>query len=265
MIQLPLAVVDPAHVQLALLAVMRLSGMLALTPPVGHAAVPLQVRIGLAFALVFLVWGAQAGSPPPVATTVMSLVGLAASELLVGLTFGFVARTALAAATFAAELVSAQIGFGLASVLDPSQGAQVTVLTRLYDWTMLVLFLALDAHHLVIGATVQSLTALPLGAAALGPAAAAAVLPLGGRVFSLGLALVLPAVGVLFVTNLLLVIAARAVPQLQLMSVGWPVTVLAGLGLLLANIDAMSAVVGSEMRALEPLLIGLVRSFAGGR
>jgi flagellar biosynthetic protein FliR len=265
MLTTPFFTLSPQHVQLALLAVMRLSGMMLMAPPFNQPVVPVQARLGIAFSLVFLVWDSLAASAPPLAPDVLTLTGFTASELVVGLSIGFIARLVMAAASLGAELIGVQIGYGLASLIDPAQNAHVTVLTRLYDWTMLGLFLALDVHHVVIGAVIESFRVVPPGTPALSVAAFAGIVPLGGHLFAVGLALVAPILGVLLLTHLVLVLAARAVPQINLLSVGFPITVLVGLVGLLINLDVMSGIVGRELRGFEGALDALVRSFAHGR
>jgi flagellar biosynthetic protein FliR len=257
--------IDPGQVQLALLAVARLSGMLLLTPPFNSPAVPPQVRMPMALALALPVWSVLAGQAPALAEDVLTLAGLASRELLVGLTIGFVGRLAVAAATFAAEVVGVQIGFGFASTLDPALGAHTTVLTRLYEWSVLGLLLALDAHHLILGTAIESFRVVPMGAAVLGVGGAAAVVSLGGRVFALGLELVAPIMGILFVTNLVLVLASRAVPQVNLLVVGFSFTVLVGLLVLVVNTDLMGAVIAREMQNVGTALTSILRSVADGR
>lgn len=261
----PFFTVDAGTVQLVLLAMTRVSGMLFLAPPFSHPMIPIHARVGLAFALMLPVWPSLVVAAPPVAPSVLALIGLVAGNLLVGLTIGFVARLMTIAVAAAAELVGIQVGLGLASVLDPAQGSQVTVLTRLFDWTMVALFLALDAHHVIVGAIVESFHVVPLTGGALPSAAAAAIIPLGGRIFGLALSLVAPTLGVLFLTELILVLAARAVPQINLLSVGFPITVMLGLAVMLLNVDLVSGVAAREMRDLERVLATVVRSFADGR
>jgi hypothetical protein len=48
------------------------------------------------------------------------------------------------------------------------------------------------------------------------------------------------------------------------MVVAWPITVLVGLSVLLGNVDLMSGVLAREMAGLEQILIGVLRSLAGG-
>ena len=257
--------VEPRHVQLALLAMTRLSGLLLVTPPVQAPMVPVQVRVGVGFSLLFLMWPQLAAAAPPLAGDVLSLGGLAASELFIGVAIGFAGRLVVAAASFAAELVSLQMGFGLASILDPLQGQHVTVLTRLFDWTVMLIFLALDGHHLMLGAVVESFRVVPAGGVGNVAASAAVLVPIGGRLFGVGMALVAPALGVLFRANLALVLASRVVPQLNLMAVGFPILVALGLIMMSINLDLFGALMGGEIRNLESLLVTLLRSLGHGR
>jgi flagellar biosynthesis protein FliR len=257
-------VLAPAHVQVAMLSVIRLSGMLWTSPPFHTRTFPIHVRVGLAFALTLVAWRWLSAAPPAMAPDVVGLMGLAAGELGIGLAIGTIARLVVSAASFAAEIVGTQIGFGLAGLLDPLQGASTSPLARLYDWTMLGLFLTLDAHHVVIGAAVQSLRAIPIGVAPALAAGSINIVTFAGRLFTLGLGLVAPTIGLLLLTNIVLVVAARAMPQLSLMSIAWPITVLVGIGALLLNLDVMSSVVAAEFGRLESELTELVRSLAGG-
>jgi len=261
----PFFTVAPQHVQVALLALMRLNGMMLMAPPFNQPVIPVQARMGMAFALVLLVWNSLLASAPPLAGDVLMLAGLGASEMVVGLTIGFIARLVMTAASLGAELIGVQIGYGLASLIDPVQNTQLNVLTRLYDWAMLGIFLALDIHHVIISAVVESFRVVPPGTPVLSAAALAGIVPLGGHMFAVGLALVAPILGVLLLTHLVLVLAARAVPQINLMSVGFPITVLVGLVALLTTLDPMAGIVGRELRGLEGALGALVRSFASGR
>jgi flagellar biosynthetic protein FliR len=262
---LPFWTIEPQHVQLGLLAMIRLSAMLMVAPATSVPVVPVTVRVSLGFALLLLVWPALAPAAPAVAADILTLGGLAVSELGIGAALGFAARLVLAAASYASELAAMQMGFGLASVLDPAQGQQVTALTRLVDWAVLMLFLALDGHYLLIGAVVESFRLVPPGRLADLPGVSAVLLPLGGRLFAVGMALVAPVVGVLFLANLVLVMASRAVPALHLMTVGFPILIAVGLVMTMVNLDLLGGVVGSEIRRLDGVLVTVLRGLGHGR
>jgi flagellar biosynthetic protein FliR len=157
------------------------------------------------------------------------------------------------------------MGFGLESILDPDKGQQVTAITRLFDWTVLMIFLALDGHYLLVGAVVESFRVVPPGRLADIPAASAVLIPLGGRLFALGLALVAPVLGVLFLANVVLVLATRAVPALNLMAVGFPILIVLGLVMLTINLELLAGLVGGEIRRLDGVVVAVLRSLGHGR
>lgn len=261
----PFWTIEPQHVQLGLLAMTRLSGLFILMPPVQSPLVPVSIRVSLAFSLLFLMWGDLAHAAPPLATSVLSLGGLAASELGIGLALGFAARLVISTAAYAAELLAFKMGLGLASILDPLRNQQTSALAQLFDWTVMMLFLALDGHFLLIGATVESFRVVPPGQVADLAAGANVLLPLGGRLFGIGLALVAPAIGVLFLANVALVLASRAMPALNLMAVGFPILILLGLVMAVVNLDLVAGLLGGEIRNLESVLVALLRSLGHGR
>lgn len=260
----PFWTLDAGQVQVALLTLIRLSGLLLLAPPVHAPSVPVSVRIGLAFSLVLLVWNDVAGRRPPLAPDMVALGGYAATELGIGLAIGFAGRLVVSAASYAAEMVSQQMGLGLGALLDPSLGQAVSPLTRLFDWTVMMLFLALDGHYLLLGAVVESFRLIPPGRAATFAAAGDTLVALGGRVFGVGLALVAPAIGIMFLANLVLVLLSRTMPALNLMAVGFPVLIILGLSVVTLNIDLVAGLMGGEIRNLESVLVTLLRSLAHG-
>lgn len=260
----PFWTIDPGQVQMGLLALIRLSGLLILAPPVQIGSVPVSVRVGLAFSLVLLVWHDVATRRLPVAPDVLTLGGYAATELGIGIAIGFAGRLILSSASYAAELVSQQMGLGLAGLLDPSLGQTVSPLARLFDWTVVILFLALDGHYLLLGAVVESFRVIPPGHGAALAATSHTLVSLGGRMFSIGMAIVAPTLGLMFLANLALVLVSRTMPQLNLMGVAFPVLIILGLGLITLNLDLVAGLMGSEIRNLESVLVTLLRSLASG-
>lgn len=255
---------DLRQVELFFLAAARLAGLLALAPPFNHRRVPLLVRVGLGFALAGLAWSAVAAAPPPPAAGAIALALRAVGELTVGLLMGFIGQLFAAAATFAGEVVGTQMGFGLARVFDPGQGAQVTVVTHLFDLLVLLLFLTLNGHLIVIIAAVESFRLIPLATWSLSPAILESLFPLVGRIFGLGLALAAPTLGAVFLANLVLVLIARSIPQINILLVGFPLMITVGLLVLLLNLDLTGALLAGEVNRLEGYFVDLLRSLAHG-
>ncbi len=216
------------HLGTFLLAFFRLGGMLAWAPVLGHRSVPVPHRAGLAALLALVLTPLLAGSsrgPDGALGWALAVAG----ELFVGLAIGFVAHLVLAAAEVAGELIGFQMGFGLAAVFDPSTGEQESVIARFQHILALLLFLAVNGHHLLIRAVVLSFQRISPGAV-LEPAVTGGMVGLGGKVLQSGVALAAPVVGILLVLNVALALLSRAAPQANVFMVGLPLS--AGLGVL---------------------------------
>jgi len=83
--------------------------------------------------------------------------------------------------------------------------------------------------------------------------------------FTLGLALAGPTLGALFIANLILVLLARSIPQMNILLVGFPLMITVGLLVFLLNLDLMGSLIGGEIRQMEAHFVGLLRSLSHGR
>ena len=212
-----------------LLVMVRLGAMLSIAPILGHRSLPVMHRGALAALLALVltpVVGGSAGSEGDLVRLGLQL----ASEALLGLAIGFLAHLVLAAVQAAGELFGFQMGFGIATLYDPAFGEPVNVLGRLQETLALLLFLALDGHHLLIralaGSFRQSRPGALLSAAALG----GGIAPLGGRVLTSAIQLAAPLLGILLALTVGMALLARVAPQTNAFFLASPIII--GIGIL---------------------------------
>ena len=93
-----------------------------------------------------------------------------------------------------------------------------------------MVFLALNAHLVLLAALAESFTTLPISSAPLAPAGFHQLANWGGYIFSTGVQLALPIIAALLITNIALGILTRAAPQLNIFGIGFPITI--GVGFL---------------------------------
>ncbi len=250
---------DPNDVEALVASVIwplcRIAGVLAVLPGIGGAEVPVRVRVGLAVALALLL----APTLPPVPDVApLSAAGvlITAREILTGLVGGFVLVIAFNAVTLAGESIAVTMGLGFALMNDPRNGVQVPTVSQFYLLMATLLFFALDGHHAVLALLANSFTALPVGAG-LGDDALPALLRFAATMFAGALGVALPALAAMLATNIAMGVVTRAAPQLNLFSVGFPVTMLVGfLALLLtlpAFAEAVEALFADAMATLATL------------
>lgn len=206
----------------------RVLALFTTAPVLSHRALPRQVKIGLAVAIA-LVLAPVLPAPPAVPLGSGASLAIAAQQFAIGAAIGFAVRLAMAAIELAGELIGLQMGLSFAGFFDLSNPQGANAAGSLLSLAATLLFLAIDGHLLVIGALAESFEAFPVGTAPTRLLAAADAGRLGSQVFSIGLTLALPMVTVMLFANLVLGVIARAAPQLNIFSFGFPFSILLGL------------------------------------
>jgi flagellar biosynthetic protein FliR len=260
---LTLAALAATHAETFVLAFCRLGAMMAWAPVLGHRSIPVAHRAALA-ALLALVLAPMLGRPPAAARDDLGFVLAMAGEAFVGLAIGFVATLVLTAVHVAGEVVGFQMGFGIAAVYDPALGQQATVVTRFHEFFALLLFLALNGHHLLLQAVVASFHRVGPGGLLVQSTASGGVVALGGKLFRSGLELAAPLIGILFIVNVAFALLARLAPQMNVFFVGVPVTLGLGIYGLAETFPHFTAVFGRLVSELAGDLSALVAGAAHG-
>lgn len=211
----------------------RVLGLLMVAPAFGHRAVPGRVKIGLGVFITLIVAPAL---PPMPDVGLGSWHGLfiLVQQVLIGIAIGFTMRVAFAAVEAAGEIIGLQMGLGFASFFDPQSAGQTLVLARFFNMLAVLVFLALNAHLLLLGVLVDSFQSLPISPQPLSAAGFQNLAAFGATVFAIGLQLALPLIAILLMTNLALGILTRAAPQLNIFAIGFPITL--GVGLIVLDL-----------------------------
>jgi len=123
-----------------------------------------------------------------------------------------------------------QMGMAFASMVDPANGVNVTVISQFMTMLVSVLFLLMNGHLVVFEVLTESFTTLPVGNALM----VNQFWEMAGRlgwVFGAGLLLILPVIAALLVVNIAFGVMTRAAPQLNIFSIGFPLTLVMGMGI----------------------------------
>lgn len=214
-------------------ALSRVGTMVLFIPVPGLKSGPDMARVVLAVCLALClapVWpAAPAGGWTPGAMAAAALAD-AAYGVGCGLATAFLLESFL----IAAQLIGLPAGFSFASTFDPGSNADSPVLQVLMQIMAGWLFFAAGMHQETLRAAAYSLIAFPAGAFAASPGAAEGVLKLGGLMLGTGARLALPVVALLMFADLAMALMSRIQAQLQLLSLSFPVKILAALLVLAA-------------------------------
>jgi flagellar biosynthetic protein FliR len=180
-----------------------------------------------------------------------SLAVVLAREAAIGLALALSVRAMMAGAELAGQLAGFQLGFAYAAAVDPQTGARNGILGALYTSLTLLTFLGIDGHHALLRALADSYRELPVGFGHVDAGMASQVAGLLGLLFVFGTQVAAPVVIVLLVAEVAVGLVSRVAPALNMMVVGFPVRLIAGLVALAAAIGVVPSVVS---RLLVPAL-----------
>lgn len=238
-----------------LLASLRVAGLVLLAPPLSSLAIPASVRMACVLGLAAAVWPVAL----PAAATIPQdhLLVASAVEFTNGALMATAANIGFAAYAVGARLIDVQIGFGIGQVLDPATRMQMPIITAAFVLLAPVLFVLTDGHHTMLRALALGLERHPIGSALPFESAAGPLLAMAQGAFALGVAMVAPVVLCLLLIELVLGVAARSLPQMNVFLLALPTKLIVGLAALaawsLASTAPMRRVFEAVFRSWESL------------
>lgn len=249
----------PISTMLAFVLVLaRVSGLILFLPIPALRGVPDPIRVIFALALTFALfpaWPSLANELPTLGWLVASAFAEAGFGLATGLAVGFLNE----AFQLAAQVLAVQAGYGFASTIDPASQADSGVLQVLMSLITGLLFFTLGIDRELVRILAVSFQKFPAGAWAPAAASLDGVVHLGSGIFTIGLRLAMPVIALLLLLDLALALLGRMQQQLQLLSLAFPVKMLAALALLavLAPVVArmFSAAAERTLHALTRLAV----------
>ncbi len=206
----------------------RVGGLMVTAPIFSAQSMPHSLRVVVTLVLAFTVSLAVEIPAEWATENPMLLIPVGMSEFLVGAFIGFSLNLVFAAFQLAAGVSEPQMGLGMSQVMDPLSGSGVGLLTQLYGTFGNLLFLSLSGHLLLIGMLVRSYKVIGFGEAVLGPQGLGIITGLGAGLFELALTFALPVLGVMLFAQFGQALLMRAIPQMNIISVGFIIVILAG-------------------------------------
>lgn len=161
------------------------------------------------------------------------------SEATLGALLGLALHAAFAALGMAGRLLDLQMGFGMGAVLDPVTQSNAPVVGVALMLLGTAVFFGSEGHQALLRGLVFSVQAVPPGGLWQLPDAATLIRPVGAM-FGMAVVLMAPALFVLLMVELVLGVASRVLPQMNVLFIGMPVKTLAGLATLAIAAPAMS-------------------------
>jgi flagellar biosynthetic protein FliR len=240
------------------LVLARTSGLMMVGPALGSIEVPLQIRglLAVAAALVLTPHVGATVAPP---ATLIDLAIAVAAELLLGLALGLTVALLLAGVQMAGQLAGQASGIGMGEIYNPALDATVPLFGQLLAQGAVAVYLILGGHRWLFDGLLETYRAIPPGAVAFNPDWARVLAEIVSQGLQLGLRVAAPATAALLLATLVLGLIGRALPQLNVLSLGFALNALVTLAVLSTSFGALAYAFGDEVQtALENVVDALV-------
>ncbi len=249
------------NAQLFLLVFVRILAIVELAPLLSTPGVPQIARIGLAFFVTSVVFPGvkQAGYPIP--SSGVEYGFLLAGEALIGIIIAFFLVVVYSAFNMAGEFFSLQMGFSASEVFDPLAQVQIPIVGQFVNTIAMFIFLLVGGfQRLFLIGIVGSFRAVraidfvihrnDLFHTMIGA--------LSG-LFEESLVIAFPILGTLLVVSVAMGLLAKAAPQMNLLTMGFPITIGVAFLLLFLTlpflVEAMAGIIQQSFDNLTRLLI----------
>jgi flagellar biosynthesis protein FliR len=234
----------------------RTSAMVISAPIIGVGTRFSGYKVGLILAVSALLYGVS-GQPLPGFEPLL-YAGMALRELLIGLFLSFILHLSLIVVRVGGQLIGQEMGFMMASQVDPVTGLQTPLITTFYETLFMLALLAMNGHFLLFRALSASFEQAPIGALSFSGGIGSTIGTLFSQMFEAGIVFAAPIMTLLFLVSLMIGLLSRAVPQLNVMELSFSIRivlallVMFGFAPLLA--PAMERITADFGRALETAL-----------
>ena len=139
-----------------LLVFCRMGSAIMFLPGIGEQMVSARARLLFALAVSLVITPISQPYMPQVPGSPLGLGALIMVEVFVGVFVGLMARMILSAMHTAGMIIAFQSGLAAAMMFDPAAGTQGSPFGNLMTLTAIMLFFALDLHHMTIAGVADS-------------------------------------------------------------------------------------------------------------
>jgi flagellar biosynthesis protein FliR len=237
----------------------RIGACFMVAPAFGALFVPARLRIVLAGAVALLI-APLVSTPADITPFSAAGVIITIQQILIGVALGFALQVLFDSVAMGGQLLANSMGLSFAFNVDPMRGTGTPALGQLYALLVMLTFLALDGHLALIEVLVDGFRTLPIGETGLSQAGLWTLVSWGTQIFSGALAVALPGVTALLIVNIAFGVMSRAAPSLNLFAVGFPISLVFGLAIIVVGLPALQS---SFVRLLGEGFV-MIRSLLGG-
>lgn len=214
-----------------LMVFFRVMALLMIMPVFDNQKILPQFKILISIMIAFVLFPIVEAQNFILPASTAAIFWIILKEIFIGLVIGFTAKLVFVAVDIAANFAGVQMGFGASSVVDPISNHNTLVISTFQVWLATMIFLSLNGHHLFFSAIAETFYKIPIGTASLSGELTKTIVDYTSMVFVVSIKLAAPITAVMIMTNAVLGIVSRFVPQMNVFIMSFPLSI--GIGLII--------------------------------
>ncbi len=243
-----------------LVCLARVAGFISAIPVYFGTQTPARVKIGAVFAISLVLFPLLAPAlPKTIDFNPIALLLLTVSETLLGLLLGLMSRLVFTAVEFGGTIIGYQMGFAAANVFDPQHESQIALISQFQNVFAILIFLAIDGHHIFIKTAARSYELLPPGNLNLSEKAIPYLMELTSQMLALGVQFSAPVLAVLLLSGLILGVLARVFPQLNVFMLSFPLNIGIAFVVMALTLDIVTSLLRREFDAFGERILTMLQ------
>ncbi|MCI1943685.1 fused FliR family export protein/FlhB family type III secretion system protein [Clostridium luticellarii] len=221
--------IDTLYFTALVLVSIRMFCFFIMLPIFFPSGTPNTVKVGLTLVMAYILLPGIDYSTVNTIDSTIPFIYNCVNEAAAGFTLGFMVSLCFTAFRIAGSYMDLQIGLAMMSMFDPNSESTSTLMERLMYWFVMVVFLAVDGHHMLIKSLLDSFSTIRLGSFLLTQGSVNIVIKAFITYFSIAVKIAVPILLIMLMADLTMSLVARTVPQLNVMILGLPIKILLGM------------------------------------
>jgi flagellar biosynthetic protein FliR len=242
-----------------LLVLLRVSVILFMMPIFGAKRLPNVMKAGIALSISIAILPVVLPNPDMFPQTALQFAFIVLCEIIVGLILGMIVNVFFMGIQMAGQMAGLQMGFAIATILDPNSGIQSSMVSQLGYWVALIVFLVLDGHHLLILSIQNSFEIIQFGQVSLQQGLYKPILTLASQLFVLAVKIGAPTIAALIFVDVGFALTAKVSPQMNVLIVALPLKIAVGLMFFGVSLQLILVYMKDYLKTFIPMMNNLMR------
>lgn len=242
-----------------LLIMTRVTCFIFIAPFFSMQNTPNRVRIGLGFFISILLYYMTEPHVYPVFDTTWDMATVILKEAAAGLIIGFGANLCTSIVLFAGHVVDMEMGFAMASQMDPTTKQQATLTGIYYQNVVMLLMLITGMYQYFISALAETFILIPVGQVNFNfDSLLSSFIQFLGDYMIISMKICLPVFCTIMLLNAILGILAKVAPQMNMFAVGIQLKVITGLAVLFFTVALLPDAANMVYTQMKRMVVAFV-------